>query len=81
MEKKSCAEIEESINRVRRLGKRGEIFAGGILQSVLKALKMFAKDKKARSEIEETVNQARPTGGIDNVVEASIQRVLKAYGK
>jgi hypothetical protein len=78
MEKKSGSEIEEGVNRVRQLGKHGQIVVGGFIQIVSKVFKMFAKNEKARSEIEETFNQARPAEKSD-YVEAAIQRVLKAY--
>ena len=79
MEGKPSSEIEESIDRARRLGRTtGQVLEAG-LQTVVKALRGFVR-KKSISKMEETIDKARPAGVSNAVVEAAIQRILKAYG-
>jgi len=79
MEGKPSSEIEESIDKARRLGRRtGQVLEAG-LQTVAKVLRKFVR-KESVSEMEETINKTRPAGVSNAVVEAAIQRILKAYG-
>ena len=79
MDGKRGAEIEESIRKARQLGRTsGQAIEAGI-QTVVKALKSFM-GKKSSSEMEESAHKDRPFGVSNEVVEAAIQRILKAYG-
>lgn len=80
MDGRPSSEIEESIDRARRLGRTsGQVIEDGV-QFVVKALRRFM-GRKARSEMEEIIDKGRPFGVSNGVVEAKIQRILQAYGR
>jgi hypothetical protein len=79
MEGKRGSQIEGSIREARRLGRTsGQAIEAGI-QTVANVFKRLM-GKKASSEMEQSFDKTGSPGVHNEVVEAAIQRILKAYG-